>query len=131
MILDTNFFIKYCLEPTEDLKNLIADSTLNAPDFLKLEICNVLRKLHFFQKVPLAQIDEFEFIIISLISEFVPDSNLLNTAKMISYQLNHPIYDCIFLALAIETNDVFCSYDKKIIAKADQLGIRTMDLSDF
>ena len=38
MILDTNFYINFCLNPDEKLFGLIADETLIAPDFLKLDL---------------------------------------------------------------------------------------------
>lgn len=128
MILDTNFFIKFCLEPDENLIRLIADQTIIAPDFLKLEVINILRKLHFFQGVPKSTIDEYESIIFDLVDEFIPDFGSLISAKKISFELNHPIYDCIFLALAKETSDIFCSYDQKLLAKAQIIGIKTIDL---
>ena len=129
MILDTNFYIKFCLEPDEKLLKLIVDKTITAPDFLKLEVINILRKLHFFNGVPREKIDEYEAMIWGLVNEFVPDKILLDLTKKISFQLNHPIYDCIFLALALETNDVFCSYDQRLITKAVTIGIKTIDLT--
>lgn len=131
MILDTNFYINFCLNPDEKLFGLIADETLIAPDFLKLEVVNILRKLYFFQGVPRTTIDEYETIIYGLVSEFVPERVLLNTAKRFSFDLNHPIYDCIFLALAKESNDTFCSYDQKLVKKAESIGIRTIDLKNL
>jgi|688.fasta_scaffold869183_2 predicted nucleic acid-binding protein len=107
MILDTNFYINFCLYPDEKLFGIIKDNKLLAPEYLKMEVINILRKLYFFQGIPRTKIDEYETIIFDLIAEFVPDRLLLDSAKRFSFDLNHPIYDCIFLALAKETNNVF------------------------
>ena len=105
MILDTNFYINFCLYPDEKLFGIIKDNKLLAPEYLKMEVINILRKLNFFQGIPRTKIDEYETIIFDLIAEFVPDRLLLDSAKRFSFDLNHPIYDCIFLALAKETKD--------------------------
>lgn len=66
-----------------------------------------------------------------LVDVFVTDNELLEVAKRISYQLNHPICDCIFLALTKETNDIFCSYDQKLIRKAESIEIKIIDLKNI
>jgi predicted nucleic acid-binding protein len=130
MILDTNFYINFCLYPDEKLFGIIKDNKLLAPEYLKMEVINILRKLYFFQGIPRTKIDEYETIIFDLIAEFVPDRLLLDSAKRFSFDLNHPIYDCIFLALAKETNNTFCSFDQKLIQKAESIGIRTINLKN-
>jgi predicted nucleic acid-binding protein len=95
---------------------------------LRLEVVNILRKHHFLNGVPLEVIYHYEKQIFSLISAFVPDNELFTTAKELSFRLNHPIYDCLFLALALETSDTFVTYDQKLAAKAVSLNISTLDL---
>ena len=130
MILDTNFYINFCLYPDEKLFGIIKENKLLSPEYLKMEVINILRKLYFFQGIPRTKIDEYETIIFDLIAEFVPDRLLLDSAKRFSFDLNHPIYDCIFLALAKETNNTFCSFDQKLIKKAESIGIRTINLKN-
>jgi predicted nucleic acid-binding protein len=44
---------------------------------------------------------------------FFPDVAFLNDAFEISMKLNHPIYDCLFLALAQNKGAAFASFDKR------------------
>lgn len=129
MILDTNIFLNYSFQYSEKIERLIADNQIFAPSFLRLEVVNILRKHHFFNGVSLEIINFYEEQIFSLITAFVPDSELFNTAKKLSFQINHPIYDCLFLALALETSDTFATYDQKLSAKAASLNIATIDLN--
>lgn len=129
MILDTNVFLNYSFQYSEKIERLIADNQIFAPSFLRLEVVNILRKHHFFNGVSLEIINFYEEQIFSLITAFVPDSELFNTAKKLSFQINHPIYDCLFLALALETSDTFATSDQKLSAKAASLNIATIDLN--
>lgn len=131
MILDTNVFLLHSFEYSEKTERLIADNELFAPTFLRLEVINILRKHHFLNGVSLDIINLYEKQISSLISVFVPDSELLPTAKQLSFKLNHPIYDCLFLALALETSDTFVTLDKKLAVKAASLNIATIDLNSL
>jgi predicted nucleic acid-binding protein len=129
MILDTNIFLDYSFNYSEKIERLIADNQLFAPSFLRLEVVNILRKHHFLNGVPLETIYHYEKQIFSLITAFVPDNELFATAKELSFRLNHPIYDCLFLALALETSDTFVTYDQKLATKAVSLNISTLDLN--
>jgi predicted nucleic acid-binding protein len=129
MILDTNVFLNFSFQYSEQIERLIADNQIYAPSFLRLEVVNILRKHHFFNGVSLENINFYEEQIFSLITAFVPDAELFNTAKELSFLLNHPIYDCLFLALALETSDTFATYDQKLAAKAASLKISTIDLN--
>lgn len=129
MILDTNVYLKFCFEPSEKLEQLISQNALFAPSLLRFEVVNILRKYHFFKNVPLELIQAYEKNVFELIEAFVPDDELFTTAKELSFQLNHPIYDCLFLALALETVDIFATYDQKLSTKAASLNIATIDLN--
>lgn len=131
MILDTNVFLNYSFQYSEKIERLIADNQIFAPSFLRLEVANILRKHHFLNGVSMEILNLYEKQIFSLITAFVPDAELFNTAKELSFQLNHPIYDCLFLALALETSDTFATYDQKLSAKAASLNIATIDLNSF
>jgi predicted nucleic acid-binding protein len=130
MIIDTNVFLNHSFNYSAKVEQLIADNQLFEPSFLRLEVVNVLRKHHFLNGISLEIIDHIEQQIFSLVTAFVPDSELIPTAKALSFRLNHPIYDCLFLALALETSDTFVTHDQKLAAKAVSLNIATIDLNN-
>jgi hypothetical protein len=79
MILDTNVFLNFSFQYSEQIERLIADNQIYAPSFLRLEVVNILRKHHFFNGVSLENINFYEEQIFSLITAFVPDAELFNT----------------------------------------------------
>jgi len=130
MIIDTNVIIQFYFEdrPTSlDLNKYY----LEAPSFIKIELINVLRKVHFLNNVPIKTIDQVYIDAVALISIFHDHEAILDLAKDISLKLNHPIYDCLFLALALKINTPFMSSDTRLLVKADSLGIETVNYSNI
>ena len=127
MICDTNIIISILIEPTESKKSFVAENVLSAPEFLQIELINVLRKFHFLQGISKADVMSYYFDGIKMVDAYYQNSALLNGAIKLSFDLNHPIYDCLFLALAINKDEPFLSLDKRLLEKAKVLGISTID----
>ncbi len=127
IVVDTNIVLSLIMEDNVINDKLFENHTILAPSYFKMEVWNVLRKYHFFNHVPIDVIDESYKSIVMLIDQFEDDSFLLNSAKKISFNLNHPIYDCLFLALALDKNAIFASFDKKLVEKAKHIGIETLE----
>jgi predicted nucleic acid-binding protein len=128
MIIDTNVIIQFYFEDKPTSLDLYKYQ-LEAPSFIKIELINVLRKAHFLNNVPIKTLDQVYNDSLALISIFHDHEVLLDLAKEISFRLNHPIYDCLFLALALKLNMPFLSSDTRLLAKADSLGIQTVNYS--
>lgn len=123
MIVDTNFILSFITGSTNELRTLVLSESLGAPEFIKAEMLNVLRKMHYLHQVPITQIEKYYINAIQLIDDFYPQEEILPIAKKISFDLNHPIYDCLFLASSIIFEKSFISYDIKLLEKAQKLGI--------
>jgi len=95
---------------------------------LKLETLNILRKYHFLNHIQKPIIDSYFEEVLNLIDEFVQDELLLQSAYKISYSINHPIYDCLFLALAQNKGAAFASFDQLLLVKASQMGVEVIEL---
>ena len=128
IVIDTNVALAILLEDGFSRTDLLENSTVIAPSFMKLEMLNVLRKYHFLRKVSIEDLDKIYIEFLKIIDEFVLDDKILNAAKEISYKLNHPIYDCLFLALALQYKSVFISFDQRLLKKAESIGIETLNL---
>lgn len=79
---------------------LLGDQVLAAPDFLLIEAANT-----FWKKVVRGQMDpaDADEAMASLSGgdiELLPSVPLLGRARMIAHAINHPIYDCVYLAAA-------------------------------
>ncbi|HMP32415.1 MAG TPA: type II toxin-antitoxin system VapC family toxin, partial [Saprospiraceae bacterium] len=92
---------------------------------------NVLRKYHYLRSVDIQIINQLYLSGMDLVDEIIPVSDIMVYIKQISFTLNHPVYDCAYLALAKIRNAKFVSFDKKLLSKAQSLNISTLDANDF
>lgn len=127
MIIDANVIISILMDTTENKKSFTKGNLFQAPSLLKIELINVLRKYHYFKGLSKESTFKYYEQGISLIDKFYDDSTLLEKAIDISFHLNHPIYDCIYLSLAAQLKTEFLSIDKKLMMKAINIGIETID----
>jgi predicted nucleic acid-binding protein len=69
-----------------------------------------------------------------LFTELVPASNLLASARRWSQRLDHPAYDCLYLALAEARNSPLITQDQRLLkrlAKDPQTAGLALDLQDW
>jgi predicted nucleic acid-binding protein len=128
IVVDTNVIISLVIEENVINDELLKNQILIAPSFLKLETLNILRKYHFLNHIQKPIIDSYFEEVLNLIDEFVEDDVILQSAYKISFSLNHPIYDCLFLALAQNKGAAFASFDKRLLVKASQIGIEVVEV---
>ncbi|MEA1941283.1 MAG: type II toxin-antitoxin system VapC family toxin [Pseudomonadota bacterium] len=59
-----------------------------------------------------------------------PDRTIFPEALALANRLQHPVYDCVYLALALRTQFPLVSVDRKLLSLArDRLGIETIEPS--
>jgi predicted nucleic acid-binding protein len=119
LVVDASVVVKWYIP--EALSNhagniLTPEQDLIAPDFLMIEVSNVLWK-----KVTRNEIKEKEahYILEHLRSGFLdlmPIDFLVERAFDIGGVLSHPIYDCLYLALAEKEKSKVVTADEKFIA---------------
>ena len=54
----------------------------------------------------------------------IPDTDVLHSALSMALRERHPIYDCLYLALAAQQREVLFTADMKMAAIARRLGQR-------
>ena len=116
LVIDACVAIKFVTqEQGTDQANAIlaSDNALIAPDLVQIETAHGLWK-----KVAAREIDQSEAIaglatLPELFERFVPASALLRQAQTLSFTMNHSIYDCIYLALALSEAAPLVTADKK------------------
>ena len=128
MIVDTNVLIQIYTNEDVSYDFIFDELLLEAPDFIKIEFINVIRKIHFLNDVSINKLELAYEKAMGMIYRFHSSDLLLSEAKAISFQFNHPIYDCLFLALAKQKNLPFMSSDKRLLAKAKSFGIEVINL---
>ena len=99
-------------EGTAEALAVLGNARLSAPDLLVAECANVLWK-----KVLRSEISEDEALLSARLLEQVevelfPTRHLLGSATSIAVKLDHPAYDCLYLALALDTGWQFVTADR-------------------
>ena len=113
----------------EDLV-LGADKVI-APTLFVSETANTTWKYSKFSKS--AKIDWLEFFTITLdeIDEYVSDSELFPEALSAAMQLNHSVYDMLYLVLARRTSSSLVTCDQRLAALCEQCKVQCIQLVDL
>lgn len=119
LVIDASVAIKWVVEEegTETALALRKQAELIAPDLLIAECANILWK-----KVQRDELSDNEALIAARLLqnaevEILATRSLLERATGLAIELRHPAYDCIYLALAIQSDCGFCTADQAFVRK--------------
>jgi predicted nucleic acid-binding protein len=122
LVIDASVAIKWVVEEagTVDALALLQAGNLAAPDLLTAECVNILWK-----KVRRTELLRDEAIVAARLLqgadiEIFPTRQLLKTATAIAIDLDHPAYDCVYLALALDNRWRFATADEHLRRKLAQ-----------
>lgn len=121
LVIDAAVAIKWVVdEPgTEQALELRRQARLVAPDLLVAECANVLWK-----KVRRGELLRDEALLAARLLqaadiELLPTRSLLEAATRIAIDLQHPAYDCVYLALAVERDCQLVTADQRLLRLLD------------
>lgn len=100
------------------LSRISPEDTRCAPDWIRLEVANAMaRKV---REGAIAEADAFAAAggVTTLVEEQIDSFGLIDAAFSLSIKLKHPMYDCLYLALAIQESCLLITTDKKFVASA-------------
>ncbi len=95
------------------------------PALAFVETANAVWKYVRAGRADLRQLTGVRYFLHEYASEVIDDRELLTAASRLAATNNHPIYDCLYLALAQERNIPLATADKKLAKLAEQLSIKT------
>jgi predicted nucleic acid-binding protein len=122
LVIDASIAVKWVVEEsgTPEALTLRRRAKLVAPDLLAVECANILWKK--VQRHELSK--EGALLAARLLQgaeiELVPTRSLLEAAAQIAIELDHPAYDCLYLAVAIENDCRFVTADECLLRKLGQ-----------
>ncbi len=90
---------------------------LVAPDLILAEAANAAWAQLRRNLIGRAQFDALVKALPRTLHEVVPTADVLLAASVIAAAIDHPIYDCIYIALAEARNDILVTADTKLIRK--------------
>ena len=133
-VVDSSVAIKWVVEEEEsDNARSVSQATLEAPDLLLIECANILWKKVTLSDLSLREAGDCWRVLLEAPIQFSLSTDLLDTALRISLDLKHPVYDCVFLALALRLDIPFITADRRLVAavrRRKRLGINVVALSD-
>lgn len=121
LTVDASLVIKWFVaEPMSDQTRLLLARRihLHAPEFLLVEFANTIWKKKRRGELPDAQPYLEELDGLSEIITLHQDGELVERAVSVAMELDHPIYDCLYLACAESTTSNLITADQRFADKA-------------
>jgi predicted nucleic acid-binding protein len=103
---------------------LDSDSPLLAPDLMAVEATNAWWKKLRRHEMERADVEQAITNLLALGIAWTPSSMLLPAAARLAVELGHPVYDCVYLALAALHAVPLATVDKRLQQVAERIGIR-------
>jgi predicted nucleic acid-binding protein len=103
---------------------LETESMLLAPDLMAVEATNAWWKRLRRQEMDLAQLERAVTHLLALEIVWVAAATLLRPAARLAAELGHPIYGCIYLALAASHAATLATADDRLRRGAERVGVR-------
>ncbi len=120
-VIDANVGVKWFIEEPRSLaarKILEKGTAFIAPDIFIPEICNVVWKKVRKQEITAEQGQAIVNNIPTILDYYVPSSDLASRAFVLAVQYNHPVYDCLYLALAERDSFTLVTDNAKLVTVA-------------
>jgi predicted nucleic acid-binding protein len=128
IVIDASIAIKWVVEEdgTAEALALRQRAKLIAPELLVAECANILWK-----KVRRNELLKEEATLAARLLqgaeiELRPTRSLLEAATRISIEIDHPAYDCVYLALAVENECQFVTADQRFLRRLHRIHQRTL-----
>ena len=123
LVIDASIAVKWVVEEdgTPEALTLRRRARLTAPDLLAAECADILWK-----KVRRGELSSGEALLAARLLqaagiEFLPTHSLLEEAARIAIELDHPAYDCLYVALAAARDCRFVTADMRFVRKLGHL----------
>jgi predicted nucleic acid-binding protein len=119
-VVDASVVVKWLVEEpgSEAAASLLARDDLVAPSLCPIEVVNALwrrrRADQLTKKEYVGLIEEVARLPVSLLD----DSTLLSGAASLAADLDHPIYDCLYLEAARRNEGILITADRRLVAVA-------------
>jgi predicted nucleic acid-binding protein len=130
LIVDASVAVKWLLneEGSEDARKAVQGHDLAAPAFLQLEVFHVVWRRNRRGEVTNAQLRDALPALTRIIANFEPDESLVAKAADIAVAHALAIYDCLYLALALQHEVPLITADQKQFSTARRLRIKAQTI---
>lgn len=135
IVIDASVALKWCVaEADSDAARTIfaSEHEVIAPELVVAEIANASWRLLRRGELDRAQHVRIAREIGEMLSWLVPLRQLAPRAAVLAHELDHPVYDCFYLALSEAEDAPLITADRRLIAKlvGTAFAARTLHLSE-
>jgi predicted nucleic acid-binding protein len=130
LIVDASIAVKWFLdeEGCEDARSLLDTGSLFAPDLILLETYNAVWKRWRRGEARASQLGDLVRLLTQGLEKLIPSGDLAIHAAALSRELRHPVYDCVYLALAARERAPLVSADQRLVKIARRAKIEARSL---
>jgi predicted nucleic acid-binding protein len=128
-VVDASIAVKWVIpEVLSEQADRVRDSDddVLAPDLLLVEVANALWRKTVAREITPREADTALGLVRRSGVDLHPTEPLLSRAMDLARRLNHPIYDCVYLALAERERARFVTADQRLLRRAVSLRAGTM-----
>lgn len=118
LVIDANVAIKWFVEEEGHERAralLVGAERLIAPDLVLVECVNIAWKKWRQGSIDAADVAEIAQLLPEAFAVLVDSREIIVTAARLSLRLNHPAYDCLYLAVAEDRGARLVTADDKLI----------------
>lgn len=136
IVVDASVGLKwFFVEAQSDLAYALlrGDEPLAAPSLIVAETCNAAWKAVRLRTMTPAQADCVAVDLSSLLNELHPIGPLAPRAMAIARRLDHPVYDCFYIALAEHLDSTLVTADSRLVRRLHRTAWarRLVDLTHY
>lgn len=127
MIVDASVAVQwFAREPGSEVAAMLVEGNqpLVSPDIMPLEVANALWKKTRRGEVPAGDLQPAVTRLLASDVTLVPTTTLLERAVRLAVEIGHPVYDCVYLALAESRGAPLATSDARLRAVARARGLR-------
>jgi len=103
---------------------LETEAALLAPDLMAVETTNAWWKKLRRHEMAMVDVEQAVTNLLALGIAWTPSAPLLRPAARLAAELGHPVYDCMYLALAASESASLATADDRLRRGADRLGVQ-------
>jgi predicted nucleic acid-binding protein len=116
-LIDSSVAVKWFVaEEQQGAAEALIGTALIAPDLLMIEVSNAMWKKWRKQEIDVAQAAAAQSLVTSFV-ELVPSRPFAESALAIAIELEHPVYDCVYLAMSEATTHPVITADRRLLAR--------------
>jgi predicted nucleic acid-binding protein len=128
MILDTNVAVHWFVatEFSSAAGRFRDRNDLAAPSFILVEAANTLYKYARRGSIDPRNCARSVELLEYRLKDVVPNEHLLPEAIRLALANEHPVYDCLYLSLALQRREPLATADKRLAAVAAAIGVEAV-----